>query len=85
MLQAFRVFLNQPPEDKKDILPMCLDCLNNGASYHACTITGQSILNERSIECNRCHYFMLEKKAKDINVCPLCHTLTDMGAVTIVE
>jgi len=77
----------QPKEAPKDI-PKCYKlCIEQGMGYHACTATGRSILNERTIQCATCHHYMIEREAQNVKNCPLCHAFValDDAMITIVE
>ena len=64
-----------------------MNCLETGTSYHACTMTGRSVLNESTIQCNRCHHYMIASEVENRRNCPLCHSLCEIkdSLVTIIE
>lgn len=74
ILKAIHIFIHQSPIDEQPLDSCYMDCLESGIIYDACTITGQCINQERIIQCNRCHHYMIERKTKWISACPLCHS-----------
>jgi WD repeat-containing protein 35 len=82
---AFAIFTQQKPVNKKDLDTCYKQCLESGKGYHACTITGKSIVQKRALQCRYCRFYMLEEEARGRSSCALCHdSCRDAEVVTIL-
>ncbi|CAB1118236.1 unnamed protein product [Ectocarpus sp. CCAP 1310/34] len=71
---ALKIFTRNPPIDPEPLESHCLECLDEGRSYQACTVSGQVISSRgRALMCKTCRHFAIESELERRAQCPLCH------------
>lgn len=71
---AVKIFTNNSPYDPAPIGQEYLRCLETGTPYHACTVSGRSVMDSRTYLCKVCRHFAIEAELRGMQNCPLCHS-----------
>ncbi|KAJ8610815.1 hypothetical protein CTAYLR_006449 [Chrysophaeum taylorii] len=72
---AIKIFTEHPPNRKKKNLPECYsECFEMGTPYAACTMTGQAVMDSRTLMCRTCRHHAIEVELRGATFCPLCHS-----------
>lgn len=71
---AVNIFTEHPLNEPQKLASCYVQCLDFSTPYNACTVTGQAILDQRTILCSTCRHHAIEIELRGAKYCPLCHT-----------